>query len=325
VIDAAIPGKFGRFRVLSSLGQGAMGMVYRAEDPLLGRIVAIKTIALAGNAEERDEHEARFLQEARAAGSVSHPAVITIHDVGREGDTAFMAMELLEGRELRELIRDDVLEAPRAMTLVAMIADGLAAAHERGVIHRDIKPGNIMVLPDGRVKIMDFGIARLRESTLKTQTGMVLGSPQYMSPEQIAGRGVDHRSDIFSLGVVLYEALTRAKPFSGADMAQLFFAISNTAVQPVTQRTPGLPSVIDYILARAMKKSPEERYASAAELASDLRDCAAQMAQAPVEFTATQPAALKTQQSPEGFRISSRFPSAKALARLPSGPPANDT
>ncbi|HEX4782319.1 MAG TPA: serine/threonine-protein kinase, partial [Usitatibacter sp.] len=155
----APPQRFGRFEVIDVLGRGAMGVVYRARDSALARTVAIKTIGLAGDAKERDTHESRFMQEARAAGSLSHPSIVTIYDVGREGDSAFIAMELVEGDDLRELIRNVSLTPGRSVAIAAAVAEGLAAAHERGVVHRDIKPGNIMVLADGRVKIMDFGIA----------------------------------------------------------------------------------------------------------------------------------------------------------------------
>jgi eukaryotic-like serine/threonine-protein kinase len=271
-MNEPLPEKFGRFRVVSELGRGAMGVVYRAEDETLGRTLAIKTISLTGGTrQERDVHEARFLQEARAAGSMSHPCIITIYEMGREGDTAFIAMELLDGRELRELIRDVSLTPAQTVNIAALVADGLAYAHERGIVHRDIKPGNIMVLPDGRVKIMDFGIARHHEPTVKTQTGVLLGSPQYMSPEQIIGQPFDHRADIFSLGLVLYEMLTGVKPFAGDDIPELTFKVANMAAKPPSHITPGLPAVMDFIVARALKKKPDERYQTAAELARDLR------------------------------------------------------
>ncbi|QJR09476.1 Serine/threonine-protein kinase PknD [Usitatibacter rugosus] len=331
------PEKFGRFRVTSELGRGAMGVVYCAEDPSLGRTVAIKTIALTGSPQERDIHEARFLQEARAAGGIGHPAIITIYDVGREGDVAFIAMELLEGNELRDLIRWGTIAPPQAVAIAASVADGLAYAHERGVVHRDVKPGNIMVLKDGRVKVMDFGIARLGENAVKTQTGTLLGSPQYMSPEQIAGGQVDSRADIFSLGVVLYEMLTGAKPFAGEDVTQLLFSIANMAAKPPRHLQPSLPPVIDYIIARALKKNPDERYQTAAELASDLRSCAAEVAEAeitarakPDDGTRTSPNAppaphdMPTQSSRPlplseeqvALRPSPRFDSVEGIARL---------
>ena len=312
-----------------------MGVVYRAHDSALGRTVAIKTIALTGSTEERDVHEARFLQEARAAGGMSHPAIITIYDVGREGDTAFIAMELLEGRDLRDMIRDVSLVPSRSVAIAAAVAEGLAYAHERGVVHRDIKPGNIMVLPDGRVKIMDFGIARLHEPTVKTQTGVLLGSPQYMSPEQIVGQPFDHRADIFSLGLVLYEMLTGAKPFQGEDIPELMFKVANMPATPPSHLAPDLPPVIDYIVARALKKRPDERYANAAEFAKDLRNCVKEVAAAETSgmeraSAQTVPAgtpdlvpettgggnALPIRDEPLELRPSPRFDSVAGLERL---------
>jgi lysophospholipase L1-like esterase/predicted Ser/Thr protein kinase len=327
---ATLPGKFGRFRVLDELGRGAMGVVYRAEDTALGRVVAIKTVALPGAGDERDQHERRFLQEARAAGSIAHPGIVTIYDVGREGDTAFMAMELVEGCELREMLRLGRVAPVQAVEIAAAVADALAHAHERGVIHRDIKPGNIMVLADGRVKLMDFGIARLAEPTVKTQTGMLLGSPQFMSPEQILGQKVDARSDVFSLGLVLYEMLTGTKPFGGDDIAQLTFNVCNLAARPPSHVVPALPPVLDFIVARAMKKKPEERYAGAADFARDLRACAAEVAAATVrqersELLPTLPEAqadgalARTVPLPADvmeLRPSPRFDSARGLERL---------
>ncbi|HEX6632517.1 MAG TPA: serine/threonine-protein kinase [Usitatibacter sp.] len=333
VTDA--PVQFGRFRVMGELGRGAMGVVYRAEDTMLGRIVAIKTIALAGSSgEERDQHEARFLQEARAAARISHPAVITIYEMGREGDVAFMAMELLEGVDLRALIRDASLAPSQALTIAATVAEGLACAHEQGIVHRDVKPGNIMVLPDGRVKIMDFGIARPLEPTVKTQTGLLLGSPQYMSPEQIVGQPFDHRADIFSLGLVLYEMLTGSRPFAGEDLGELTFKVANMPATPPSHIVRSLPAVVDLIVARALKKKPEERYASAADLARDLWAAIPEVKAAEAErlsraesttvpiggaSDATQgdsrPLAAR-EETPE-LRPSPRFDSDKALARLP--------
>jgi serine/threonine protein kinase len=338
--QASLPEKFGRYRVMRELGRGAMGIVYLAEDADLGRTVAIKTIALTGSDSERDVAEARFRQEARAAGSISHPSIITIYDVGREGDIAFMAMELLQGRELRELIRDGSISASRAVELAALAAEGLAYAHEHGVIHRDIKPGNIMVLDDGRVKIMDFGIARLQQPTVKTQTGVLLGSPQYMSPEQISGQALDGRADIFSLGVVLYEMLTGVKPFDAADLTQVLFWVVNLPAKPPSERRPGLPVVLDYIIARALKKRPDERYATAAEFARDLHECldevriaeAAPRSAADTGSSRTVPLsgagdnAAGTVPPVEGIalRASRHFDSGAALERLPELPKDND-
>jgi len=331
-MSAPAGGKFGRFEVIDVLGRGAMGVVYRAKDSALGRTVAIKTIALTGSAQERDLHEARFMQEARAAGSISHPAIITIYDVGREGDTAFIAMELLEGRDLRELIGNVSLTPSQSVSIAASVAEGLSYAHERGIVHRDIKPGNIMVLPDGRVKIMDFGIAHVHEPTVKTQTGVLLGSPQYMSPEQIAGQAVDHRADIFSLGLVLYEMLTGVKPFQGEDIPELMFKVANLSATPPSHLAPDLPPVIDFIIARALKKKAEERYATAADMAKDLREAMAEVAaaeaagatRADAPTVPNAPAPAAAQDSGPGMareelvelRPSPRFDSADGLARL---------
>ncbi|HUQ27337.1 MAG TPA: serine/threonine-protein kinase [Usitatibacter sp.] len=328
-----LPEKFGRFKVLDQLGRGAMGIVYRAQDEMLMRTVAIKTVALTGSSKERDGHEARFLQEARAAGALNHPAIITIYDMGREGDTAFIAMELVEGKDLRELIADVSLTPSRAVTIAASVAEGLAFAHERGIVHRDIKPGNIMVLADGRVKIMDFGIARLTEPAVKTQTGVLLGSPQYMAPEQIIGQPLDHRADIFSLGLVLYEMLTGTRAFQGDDIPELTFKVANLPAAPPTHLAPDLPPVIDFIVARALKKRPDERYSNAMELARDLQAALKDVRAA--EAAGAERAAAQTVPTPpdiapdEGgdgsgmireepieLRPSARFDSVEGLARL---------
>lgn len=267
----------GRYRVVSELGRGAMGIVYKAEDPQLERTVAIKTIRMSSESAEAAEYVARFRQEAKALGGLNHPAIITVFDAGRENDIAYMAMELLEGRELRDLLLESRPPLKLALDLAAQVAEGLAFAHERGVVHRDVKPSNIMVTAANRVKIMDFGIARVRKSDVKTQTGMLLGSPRYMSPEQILGRPVDHRSDLFSLGVVLYEMAAGTVPFSGADMNQLMFQVVNADPVPPTRVTPSAPELLDFIVAKALEKDPENRYQSGAEMAADLRLCAASM------------------------------------------------
>jgi serine/threonine-protein kinase len=250
-----------------------MGVVYGAEDPLLSRKVAIKTILMSADPLERAEYEPRFYQEAKAAGSLNHPNIITIYDIGREGDMAFMAMELIEGVELRALIMNNQLSLYRALHIAAQVAEGIASAHEKGVIHRDIKPGNVMVLRGDVAKIMDFGIARLRTSDVKTATGMLLGSPKYMSPEQIIGKTLDHRSDIFSLGVVIYEMATGSAPFSGPDLPALMHAITGAEPAPPSRLVPGVPHLLDLILAKALAKKVDERYQDARELAADLRAC----------------------------------------------------
>ena len=210
-------------------------------------------------------------------GALNHPAIVSVYDYGDQGDIAYMAMELIEGRELRELLAQSRLPLELAVGIAAEVAEGLAYAHERGVVHRDIKPGNIMVLDGGRVKIMDFGIARVRASDVKTQTGVMLGSPKYMSPEQIMGQPTDHRSDVFSLGVVLYEMLAGAPPFAGGDITQLMYQVCNTRPPPPSRLNPRVPEVLDLIAARALEKDLEARYQDAAALAADLRKHAADL------------------------------------------------
>ncbi len=255
-----------------------MGVVYRAEDPMLNRTVAIKTISVVADPEERAEYEKRFYQEAKAAGGLSHPNVVTIYDIGHAGDVVYMAMEYIEGTELRDLLLRGRLDAVTAVDLAAQVAEGLAYAHARGVVHRDVKPANIMVPRDGPAKIMDFGIARMRASDVKTQTGMLLGSPKYMSPEQLLGGAVDQRSDIFALGVVLYEALTGAPPFSGSDITQIMYQIVNAVPPPPSAVNSRVSPMLDLIVAKALAKEPAARYPDARELAADLRACRAQVA-----------------------------------------------
>ena len=283
--------QLGRYRILAELGRGAMGVVYRAEDPLLNRTVAIKTILMTADAEGRAEYEARFFQEAKAAGGLNHPNIITIHDIGREGDTAYMAMELLDGIELRDLMQRGRVPLPLALDLAAQVADGLAFAHERGVVHRDIKPANVMVLRGRHAKIMDFGIARMKVSEVHTQTGAVMGSPKYMSPEQVTGQRPDHRSDIFSLGIILYELVSGTTPFTSPTITGLMHAIATETPAPPSAVDASLPPVLDLIVARALEKERDERYQGAAEIAADLRTCLERLGQGRAGAAAAHPGA----------------------------------
>ncbi|MGE5027886.1 MAG: protein kinase domain-containing protein, partial [Betaproteobacteria bacterium] len=266
--------KLGRYELLSELGQGAMGVVYKAIDPLIDRTVAIKTINLNLSKDELADFEERFNREAKSAGRLSHPNIVTIYDVGKADHVAFMAMEFLEGRELKDIIASgEALPLDRIVEITAQIADGLAFAHDNGVVHRDIKPANIMVLSNGSVKITDFGIAKMSSSS-KTQVGIVLGSPKYMSPEQVVGKPVDGRSDIFSLGTVLYELLTGRPAFGGGEntLATIMYRILNEAPVLPGKINPAVPGSLDYIVTKALAKEPENRYQSAQEMASDLRN-----------------------------------------------------
>jgi serine/threonine protein kinase len=266
--------QLGRYEVLSELGQGAMGVVYKAKDPLIDRIVAIKTINLGLAQEEKEEYEGRFYQEARAAGRLNHPNIVTIYDVGKSGDIAYIAMEFLQGCELRDLLRESGnLPVDQVLDVVAQVAQGLAYAHEHEIVHRDIKPSNIMVIRDGHVKITDFGIARMASSAVRTQTGMVLGSPKYMSPEQVLGKVIDQRSDIFSLGVMLYEMLTGEPPFAGENVnAIMFQTLNSTPVAPSTLNS-NVPDMLNFIVAKALAKGVDDRYQNAQDFARDLRAC----------------------------------------------------
>ena len=266
--------KLGRYEILSELGQGAMGVVFKAVDPLIDRTVAIKTINLNLSGDELADFEERFNREAKSAGRLSHPNIVTIYDVGRADHVAFMAMEYLEGRELKEIIASgEVLQPDRIAEIIAQVADALAFAHDHGIVHRDIKPANIMVLRNGGVKITDFGIAKMASGS-RTQIGIILGSPKYMSPEQVAGKSVDGRSDIFALGAVLYELLT-GKPAFGSEestLTSIMYQVLNEMPASPSVVNPSAPAAFDYIVARAMAKAPENRYQTAREMASDVRN-----------------------------------------------------
>jgi len=270
------PKRIGRYKILGELGRGAMGVVYKAEDPALDRVVALKTISLA-EAEGRKDYEKRFMLEAKAAGKLTHPNIVTIFDFGEADDLAYMAMELLEGTELRTRMRQGTIPGAEAVDIALQVAEGLAFAHEHGIVHRDIKPGNIMLLERGPVKIMDFGIARMRHADHKTSAGMVLGTPRYMSPEQIGGQPVDQRSDIFSLGVVLHEMLTGDSLFAGQNVDQIAHNVHYLEHQPPSRANPDVPQMLDFVVARALKKDPAVRYQDAYEMCADLRDALAEM------------------------------------------------
>ena len=266
--------QLGRYVVIGELGQGAMGVVYKAKDPLIDRVVAIKTINLGLATDEKEEYEGRFYQEAKAAGRLNHPNIVTIYDVGKSGDVAYIAMEFLEGRELRDVLKEGtLLPVEQVLNIVAQVAEGLAYAHAHDIIHRDVKPSNIMVIRDGNVKITDFGIARMASSSVRTQTGMVLGSPKYMSPEQVMGKTIDQRSDIFSLGVMLYEMLTGQAPFDGENVNAIMYQTLNALTPPPSTLNPSVPEMVNFIVAKALAKKVEDRYQNAKDFADDLRTC----------------------------------------------------
>jgi eukaryotic-like serine/threonine-protein kinase len=268
----------GRYKIISEIGQGAMGTVYKAVDPIIDRTVAIKTINLNLSKSELEEYEARFQQEIKAAGRLNHPNIVTIYDVGKTDQVAYMAMEFLEGQELKDMIASGNLPpADVVVDIIAQVADGLSFAHQQDIVHRDVKPSNIMVLKNNLAKITDFGIARLPNSAVKTMTGLILGSPRYMSPEQVIGKAIDARSDIFSLGVVLYESLTTVAPFDGDNVNAIMYATVNTTPPAPSAHNRAVPPMLDLIVAKAMAKLLEDRYQSIKELGDDLREVRRQM------------------------------------------------
>ncbi len=265
--------QIGRYTIDAELGQGAMGVVYKAVDPLIERTVAIKTIKLDLTEAELKNFEARFQQEAKSAGRLNHPNIVTIYDVGKAGDLAYMAMEYLEGRLLRELLDEHAaLGLDRILDIAAQVADALAYAHRNGVVHRDIKPDNIMIVGDGRVKITDFGIAQMPASSA-TQAGTLLGSPKYMAPEQVTGQRVDGRADIYALGVVLYEMLTGESPFQADNIGALTYRIVHETPISPARLNPKIPEQLAGIAMKALAKDPDARYQDAADMAAELRRC----------------------------------------------------
>lgn len=266
----------GRYKVLKVLGSGAMGVVYQAIDPVIERVVAIKTVNFQINQSDIAEYEARFAQEIKAAGKLNHPNIVTIFDVGKTERFAYMAMEFIEGEELKALVAPDKpLPIAIAVSIGAQVADGLAFAHSREIIHRDVKPSNIMVAEanDALVaKIMDFGIARMPASKVKTLTGMILGSPRYMSPEQVIGTEVTTATDVFSLGIVLYEMLTGYAPFDGPNISAIMYATVNTPPPPPSAHNPLVPEKLDALVLQALAKDPAERFASMRDFARALHE-----------------------------------------------------
>jgi len=258
--------RLGKYQIISVLGQGAMGVVYQGYDPVIGRTVALKTIRKGVvAAQELEPLLSRLRHEAQAAGRLTHPGIVTVYDYGEEGDTAFIAMECVQGRDLAEVLdRGERLTQAAAIAIVNQLLDILAYSHAHGVVHRDIKPGNIILLADGRIKITDFGIAKIEASDL-TQGGDVLGTPSYMSPEQYEGLPVDCRSDLFSAGVIFYHLLTGEKPFPGNSLVTIMHRVMHTIPAKVSELNGQLPTSLDPVLEKALAKKADDRYQSADE------------------------------------------------------------
>jgi protein kinase-like protein len=293
----------GRYELEREIGRGAMGVVHLALDRRLGRRVALKTLALPDGISEnqRAEFQQRFRREAHAAAGLAHPAIVTVHDADEDPDsgTPFIVMEYVEGRSLRDALEQDGSLAPDyAVRLAADVASGLGSAHEAGIVHRDLKPANLLIREsDGAVKIADFGVARVRTSEL-TQSGTSMGTPCYMSPEQIGGRPVDGRSDLFALAVILYEALCGARPFDGETVPAVVYAVANETPLPPGERVAGLPAALDRFFERALAKHPDDRFPSAASFRAALVEAWQERERAGVPPTVRLPAPTATEPGP---------------------------
>jgi len=279
--------RFGRYEIVAELGRGAMGVVYQARDPQIDRLVALKTVSLFNQEpEQEEEFRRRFVCEAQAAGRLQHPGIVAVFDVGEEVEShePFIVLEYVAGESLsRILSREKKIALPRALTLAEEIADALDYAHAQGVVHRDIKPANILVTQEGRAKIADFGIAKLNLAHF-TLPGRLLGTPAYMAPEQLIGEMVDGRSDLFSLGVILYVMVTGHSPFHGNSATTVCFKVVNREPVPASAFDLDLPRALDPVISRAVAKDPAERYQRGAEFANDLRQLRLQYTSSTTEF-----------------------------------------
>jgi serine/threonine-protein kinase len=277
--DSTAKPTLGRYEIIKELGHGAMGTVYLGKDPSINREVAVKTLSYA-DVEPRQLNEVKnqFFREAEAAGKLSHPNIVTIYDVGEDDDMAYIAMELLSGRDLTEFCsKGNLLPPHRILGVGTAVAEALDYAHRQGVVHRDIKPANIILSENDQIKVADFGIARVMSSSTKTQTGVIFGTPNYMSPEQVAGKKVDGRSDLFSLGVVLYEMFSAEKPFKGENINALMYAITHKTYPSLPEAAPQTPACCVKIIDKLLRKGVSRRYQSASQLVKQLTACRQEM------------------------------------------------
>lgn len=263
--------KIGKYKIIEVLGKGAMGIVYKAMDPDINREVAIKTIHFDTVAEgrEQEEMQQRFMREAQAAGRLTHPNIVMIYDVGREGGMTYIVMQCIEGRSLAKMIGgDERLPVDYIVRLMTQVCQALDYAHQKGIVHRDVKPANILLDSSGNPFLADFGVARMETSTV-TQTGTVMGTPSYMSPEQVMGKKIDKRSDIFSLGVILFELLSGKRPFAGDSITTVMYRIVHDVPLSLKDVQKDVPAGFDFIVSKALAKDPEQRYQSCLEMAYD--------------------------------------------------------
>jgi len=261
---------YGRYRIIDELGRGTMGVVYKAHDPQIDRLVALKV--LRPDRVTSKDFVARFLKEARAIGRLSHPHIVTIYDVGEDHGTIYIAMEYLQGEPFNVVVRSGRLSLVESLDIARQVAETLDYAHRQGIVHRDIKPSNIILADGNQVKLTDFGIARIEDasSAFQTQAGEILGTPVYMSPEQVMGQTVDGRSDLFSLGVIFYEMISGSRPFGGNSIAAIFRAITQDQPVPPEQKNPFIPKVLSEMVLKCLAKPPEQRFQTGRQLADAL-------------------------------------------------------
>ncbi|MCU0573043.1 MAG: protein kinase [Syntrophobacteraceae bacterium] len=276
--------QYGRYRIIKELGKGSMGVVYQAHDPQIDRAVALKVLR-----PDRVDSEAfvhRFIKEAKAVGRLSHPNIVVVYDIGEDHGTVYISMEYLEGKPLSEVLKERSLSLSQALRIGIQVSDALDYAHRKGIVHRDIKPSNIIVQSDDSVKITDFGIARIEDplATQQTQAGEILGTPAYMAPEQVLGQPVDGRSDLFSLGVILYELTAGQRPFSGESLITMFRSITEDTPREPLELNPSLPRDFSRVVLKSLAKEPRNRFSSGRDLSEALRHSLKLVEPAPAVF-----------------------------------------
>lgn len=314
------PKRIGKYEIVEQIGMGGFGVVYKAWDPFIQRWVALKTCTASD-----EEATKRFFREAQLAGALQHPNITLIFDFGVEDGVPYFVQEFLSGTDLDELLKQQRLSLAGIIGILVQVCSGLEFAHSRGIVHRDIKPANVRVLEDGSVKIMDFGIAKLMESDSRlTQTGVALGTAGYLSPEQLTGKPLDARTDIFSLGVMAYELITGVRPFAGPNISNVIYQILNQDPLPLRRRNPSCPELLESAVLRCLAKDPERRYASVRDLAADLKRALAALPTTTRQTTSTgavREELSRVSHGPENAVTAPTELAARPLQRLPGDAP----